>query len=472
MKHFRILPALLLLSFAFSCSKTGPADSIGDVLSSVSLSENDDNVLRFDVNLKFKIPCSFRLEYWETSNPASKRSTREYVSRGTSGNATLMFVKPSTDYLFSVSVTADGRTFTTDKPFDFSTKELPIGVPTYSVAGAYPHDAVIPGYILHGQASSPTGYLVFTDTDGNVVWYQDFDMAVRHFSFDPKSGTFVILAGFKHSLSDIKFQRFCSKYMKVDLYGNILEEKLADDSWVAYPHHDIKLAPSGNLVVLHSVRGLYDLTSLGGEAGSEVYGDGFTVFDPSGNVVFDWDTSAEIDPVGDTYLNTMESRYDLVHANSVSWDSEGNYYFTLNNLNELWKIDGATGAVLYRVGDHGNISIPDNGYTSGIHSSMPLAPDKVLVFDNGSRSKVSRALVYDINPVDKTAEVSLSVPIPSELSSTDRSNCEILQDQSMIFFGSTAGKCCLFTDMEGNIKKVIRRTGISYRTHYFKDIEY
>lgn len=467
-----LLIASLMVVCVQSCTGTGPAEAVTDVLASVSLSENDDNVLRFDVDLKFKTPCSFRLEYWEASNPESKRSTREYFSRGNSGSATLMFLKPSTDYLFSVCVTAGGRTFTTEKPFDFSTRELPIGVPTYTVAEAYPHDTAIPGYILHGQASSPTGYLVFTDTDGNVVWYQDIDAAVRHFTFDPGSGTFVILAGFKHSLSDIRFQRFTSKYLKIDLFGNILEEKTAGDSWVAYPHHDIKLMPGGELVVLHSVRDVCDLTALGGGVEDEVYWDGFTVFGTSGETVFEWNTALEFDPVRDTYLNTMENRYDIVHANSVSWDSEGNWYFTLNNLNELWKIDGKTGKVLYRVGDHGNVSIPDDAHTSGIHSSVPLAPDKVLVLDNGSRSKITRALVYEIDATAKTASVALSVPIPAELSSTDRSNCEILEDQGMIFFGSTAGKCCLFTDMDGNILKVIRRSGISYRTHYFRKIEY
>ena len=224
--------------------------------------------------------------------------------------------------------------------------------------------------------------------------------------------------------------------------------------------------------ILHGVSRNYDLTPIGGGNSVDVFHDGFTVLSPDGEKLFTWDTSATVDPVNDKYLNTLDTYYDLVHANSVSWDAAGDYYFTLNNLNELWKIDGKTGDVLYRVGDNGNIAIPADAHTSGIHSSVPLAPDKVLVLDNGSKSGTSRALVYDIDASAKTASVSLSVPIPSSLSSTDRSNCELLEDQGLIFFGSTAGRCCLFTDMDGNIRKVIRRSGISYRTHYFSTIEY
>ena len=465
-----ILAAMTAMICLASCN--GKIDEASDVLSAINLSQAPDNVLRFYVDLEFSSPCSFKVDYWESDDPSTKKSTREFESTGKAGRAVIMFIKPATNYTFNVTVTSNGHSFTTDKDYSFTTRDLPNGVPTYSINTNYPNTLDLPGYILHGQASSPTGFLVFTDTNGTVVWYQDFDEAVRHFHFDRKSRTIVVLKGFKNSLSDVKFQRFCNSCIRIDLEGNILEEWKTSSSNIEYPHHDIKVDEDGNLVILHGVSKNYDLTSIGGGSSVDVFHDGFTILSPGGQKLFTWDTSETVDPVNDKYLNTLETYYDLVHANSVSWDVEGNYYFTLNNLNELWKIDGKTGKVLYRVGDNGNIAIPDNAYTSGIHSSVPLAPDKILVFDNGSRLRISRALVYDVDAAAGTATVGMSVSIPSELSSTDRSNVEIIDGGSKLFFGSTAGRCCVFTDKDGSILRVINRAGISYRTHYFSTIEY
>ena len=68
------------------------------------------------------------------------------------------------------------------------------------------------------------------------------------------------------------------------------------------------------------------------------------------------------------------------------------------------------------------------------------------------------------------SKVTLSVPIPSEYSSTDRSNVQLIRDGEMLMFGSTLGRCNVFTDKTGKILKVIKRTGISYRSYYYQDI--
>ena len=66
-----------------------------------------------------------------------------------------------------------------------------------------------------------------------------------------------------------------------------------------------------------------------------------------------------------------------------------------------------------------------------------------------------------------TARATLSIRLPSDLSSTDRSNAQLLQDHSLMFFGSTQGRASVITDLDGNLLWVLRRSGISYRSYYY-----
>ena len=162
---------------------------------------------------------------------------------------------------------------------------------------------------------------------------------------------------------------------------------------------------------------------------------------------------------------------DFLHANSVNWDSNGDYYMTFNRRSELWKIDGATGKVLYRVGPKGNVKLDESGFASGLHAVEPLAPNKLLCLDNGEERGYSRALIYEVDPAAMSAKVTMSVDFPAEFSSLDRSNVQLICNGTMLMFGSTLGRCALFADLEGNVLKVIKRNGISYRTYYYEDIK-
>lgn len=470
MKSRLFFTALLFaaaLACTVSCEKTLEFSSL---VNGITVDRTPENVLRIPVDLEFSRPCSYYISYWEKAFPADRRNTRTFESDGSSGRAVIMFIKSETDYCFQVVAVYGGKEYLSEVQ-EFRTAALPEGVPTYEIISDYPSQP-IPGYIFQCQASSPTGYLTFCTTDGEVVWYEAFDQAARHFYFDQASRTIVLLTGFKTSVVDRYFQRWCDKYVHLDLEGNRLEEWKTSAEHVEFPHHEIKMMPNGNVVFLHGVAKEFDLSSIGGDANQLCYGDGFTIYAPDGSVVFDWDIFGELDPVRDSYLNAALRPHDLVHANSVAWDGDGNYYFTLNHLNELWKIDGRTGKVLWRVGDYGNIDIPENGYTEGIHSAEPLAPNRILVLDNGSVRGTSRALVYRVDESSKSASIELDVSIPARLSSADRSNCLYFEDKDLVFFGSTLGRCWVFTDTGGNILKAVKRTGISYRTYYFEDITY
>lgn len=463
---------LLLLSLSFllfiSCNKDD--DPVFDnYVKTVTVNTAAGNVLRVPIDLTFHRDCRFSVTYWTASDKSDAVTTQVTESSGLKATKTLMMLKAKTTYNYQVNIEDGGKTATSPVE-QFTTESLPAGVPTYYVT-VDKMTRKLKGYLMQWQASTP-GYITFCDTEGNVVWYEKFDQPIRMAYMDSTTRTIAVLTGFRDGVSSKQFQRLCDKIIVTDLYGNRSVDWTASAENVAYPHHDIKIMPDGNLLLVNNVTRTFDLSSVGGAAGTEVYGDGFTVISPKGAVLKTWNAFDDVDPIRDNgYLSSAENWYDLLHANSVNWDSEGNYYMTFNRLNELWKIDKTTGKVLYRVGPQGNITLQNDHFPSGIHSAQPLAPNEILCFDNGSNVGQSRAIIYKVDPVAKTARVTMAVTIPSEFSSIDRSNVQLL-GSTMLMFGSTMGRACVFTDLSGNILKVIKRGGISYRTYYYEQINY
>lgn len=460
-RQLTIVAAVMLL---LSCGKSADPEVFADFASSVAVSSTD-NALRYKVGLDFIRPCSYRIVYWKNSDgEESARKTRFYEAQAGREQRILKFLYPDTDYSFKVE-TEDG---VFSDPYTFTTESIPAEVPVYHVI--LDEGGPSEGLLLQWQATAP-GYLTFCDMEGRVVWYEVFDQAVRHVYFDEGRGEFAILTGFREGVNSRQFQRLCDRILLVDLDGNRLIDWTASEDNVPYPHHDIKIMPDGNLIFFNAVVRNFDLSAIGGEADTPVWGDGFTILSRNGEVQKTWDIFCAIDPVKDTHLNTLELYFDLVHGNSVAWDERGDFYITLNRHSELWKIDGKSGNVLWRFGEHGNLSFTGDWPQGGLHSAVPLAPDRVLCYNNGGGDNPrSRAQIYNVG--GGSASLELDVAVDSEYSSKDRSNVEMLPDGKTLMFASTLARKCTFTDMQGKPLKVISRTGIAYRSHWFENVAY
>lgn len=466
MNRFYCIVAVMAAAFC-SCDKDD-GFSFPEVVSGVTL-ESTDNALRVKVNVTFRQDCEWNVTVWPSDDESARYTTSAGSYEGGKGHKTLMFLYPETQYSLKVNVTANGST-SSSETMTFRTSSIPSAVPSYHVlkeeAGVS-----IPGYMMQWQATDPA-YLTFCDTDGRVVWYEKFDMAIRQAYFDPESGRIAALLGFRYGRGDEKYQRLSSRMEVIDLEGNrIVSRKTGEDN-LMYPHHDIRIMPDGNLLLLNNVVKNVDLTALGGGAEVPVFGEGYTIMTPEGETVREWDLFGELDFGKDSYLEPLAYDYDLLHANSINWDSNGDYYMTLNRYSELWKIDGKTGKVLYKLSSHGNVSLDGRYPEGGLHAAVPLEPDRVLCFENGGEDSRSKAVIYRIDPSSMTARQELDVAIPSEYSSKNRSNVELICDGKILMFSSTIACMCVFTDLDGSILKIISRDDISYRANWFGRLDY
>ena len=446
------------------CRNGVPEKSITDYIDKITCSNIEDNALRVAVDINFKQDCNYSISYWRETEPEKVTTTKNRPSENLSGNTVLLFLHPDSQYKFKVNIENGPES----DVYDFETFSIPAEIPTYQAGVG--EDYKIPGYIFQTQIAK-AGYITIADTDGNIVWYQYIDQAARQFFLNLEEGRIWLLTGYKIN-STGPFQRLVKRILCIDLYGNVLHSWSVKDEEIdiPYPHHEIREMKDGSIAVVCNAVRKFDLTPIGGEAETEVYGDGYTFFNTKGEVLKTWDFFNEVDVLHCDYLNPVRDCNDLAHANSFNYDSEGNYYMTFNNCSQLWKIDATTGKVLYRVGPGGNVTLDESGYAEGLHAAVPLEPDRVLCLDNGRERGYSRAIIYKVNPSAMSAEAELSVPIDTDFSSKDRSNVELIQNGTVLMFGMTNSHFVVFTDLNGKVLKSVQRTGMSYRTGYIETL--
>jgi hypothetical protein len=190
------------------------------------------------------------------------------------------------------------------------------------------------------MAAGSPGFVTFCNTDGEVLWYERFEGAVRQARYDQKTGTLLVNIGFRFSNTG-DYQRVAAKTLMIDLKGNRLLELEAGESYLDYPHHEILRLEDGNILALHNTVRRFDLTSLGGNPDTEVFGEGITIFSPEGDVIWEWDCFSDLDVLNDPTVNPVSYAFDLIHANSVCMDSDGNLYISHKLRGNPYRSDSA-----------------------------------------------------------------------------------------------------------------------------------
>lgn len=467
MKKSLVVIATIMAAVLVSCTTEEKKETIEDYLTAVSVTNVENNALRANVDLKFKKACDFSISYWRESDQSDVITTK--IRHGDAGqqDVILLFLYPESTYHMKVNIESADKV--SSKAYDFQTYNLPADMPAFTVEDT--SSTPVPGYIFQTMIAK-AGYVMIADTDGKVIWYQYIDEPSRMFDLVLDEGRIWLLTGFKQG-STGKFQRLCAGIRCIDLYGNEIHRWSIKNGEIdiPYAHHEIRQMPDGNIVVVSNFTREVDLSSIGGGSNVTVYADGYTIFNEQGTVLKTWDAFEELgDLTKCPYVDPLNRSSDLMHANSFNWDSNGDYYMTFNHSSQLWKINPNTGKVLYRVGPDGNVTMDASGEANGLHNATPLAPNKVLCLDNGRERGWSRAIIYNVNPNNMTATVDLSVPIDVKYYSTDRSGVQLILNGTMLMFGMTVSQYVVFTDLQGNVLKSLKRTGMSYRTGYIETL--
>lgn len=455
---------LLLASFVFlfcGCESEESSLHPSDVIRSITAGVQEDNALRVDICVDLKQPSDYSISYWKRGDEESVRNTEPVAAEGVH-TTTIIFLEPDAEYCFRVSVKSEAGAVESDV-YTFHTRSLPGEIPPFEVIRDELEEAV-PGYMLMARMDKKPGFIIFTNLEGKVVWYQlTPGTTVQSASYDPVHRTVQCITG-THPTQNYA----CEGMMVMDLYGKVLLRK--DISYL-YPHHDLKRMPDGNLVLVHFVPKTCNLTPLGGGEEDTVMGDGILVMNMQGETVWQWDCFSVMNPEEDPdIIRPVEGllpdkRKDWLHVNSVSYDERGDFYITSNWLSQLWKIERSTGRLVYKLGKGGTLAMNAEEYMSGVHDSTPLAPDRVMVFDNGMEVSQSRVSIFTVNPSSQAVVDSKIISLPSQFKSPFQGGISLVND-NLLIVNSSLSNSILFMDLEGNVKRVIQTGYRVYRADY------
>ncbi len=346
-------------------------------------------------------------------DPAFNPTILDYVTRCTTSPTT------------QVTTTGGGPTTVAGETFPspvslkvplVSGQELQIthGRTTYYVR-CLPRDFPEYSASVTGRPQQPNGYLldlneysVVFDTDGVPVWWHSGVSAPP--GNEPNFSEFLNPSTIADSQSNGSFQ-----FVGLDgrTTGSIGGGSVVFDS------HDLQLLPNGNYLGIVPQDRDVDLSSWGLPSNSPILDDVIVEVTPSNQIVWSWSVAAHID-VATANVNWRSTYPDLIHMNSVEYDGNGGIIFSARNLDAVYRIDMATGAITWKLGGSAtpqSLTVIGNTYSqvfSAQHDAK-IAPDGSLtVYDDATLGGgLPRAVRFDLDTTAMTATLVEQVTDPS-----------------------------------------------------------
>jgi hypothetical protein len=179
--------------------------------------------------------------------------------------------------------------------------------------------------------------------------------------------------------------------------------------------HDL-LALNGKYVMVENVSVPHqNLTACGGTNDETLIDQVIEEITPQGVAVPFWDTMTHI-PVSETdpqWYGSNCQQGDAYHWNSIERTSDGDYILSFRHLDAIYRIDGTTGAIEWKLGGTPRAEsltvqqdpvFTGGSHFGGQHDARLLSDGTVTLHDNGTNlDRAPRAVRYQIDATNKTA---------------------------------------------------------------------
>jgi hypothetical protein len=268
---------------------------------------------------------------------------------------------------------------------------VPASFPKYEIIS---NNSPSDGYYFISPVQMPNklpGYLAAIDNYGTPVYYRYFTKVLNSFGVQRNN----LLSFMGRATTGAMFYIMDSTYTIID--------SVKSKTYKPDPHDFIALKNGHFLFIANDPRTM-DMSSYGGKTNASVVGCVVQELDQNKNVVFEWKTWDHF-KISDSYADLTVSSVDLIHHNSIDVDEDGNYFLISRSLNEVTKINGQTGAIIWRMGGKNNqFRFTDTTSVFSMpHDFRKLPNGNFTLFDNGNNRNppYSRAMEYSIDQVNK-----------------------------------------------------------------------
>jgi hypothetical protein len=309
-----------------------------------------------------------------------------------------------------------------------------------------------PGFIFIAPKSHAVqaGPLIL-DGRGNVVWFRPLDTeGVADFRAQTLGGKPVLTwwrgkapmgigEGYDVVL-DSSYRQIAAVVAGNDLVADV---------------HEFLLTPRGTALIPIYHKVPYDLSALGGPKDGQIWEGIVQELEiPSGKVLFEWRSLPEIPPEESYAPIPKHDPYDYLHLNSIDEDAAGNLLISARNTHTIYKLDRATGKIVWRLGGkRSDFTMGPNTDYAWQHDARWRAADTISLFDNAADPPTadhSRGMVLQVDEQAMTATLVREYVHPGGILSGSQGNVQYLGNGD-VFVGWGANPNFTEFDRNGNV---------------------
>ncbi|MDO3644725.1 aryl-sulfate sulfotransferase [Mucilaginibacter sp. L3T2-6] len=453
--------ALLLVPIAFSgCEGSGKI-----ILSEIHVGLHNNNELKIQLEVTTNTPADIYAEYWKEKDSTKKWSST--VARNTSkGRLIICNIFPETDYAYRI-VAKNKNAATISKVYTFKTNALPMFLQDQfradTIKSINPPGEFNDGLMLINKRYAP-GVAYLVDRKAEIRWYHmvaDLGFKVLHFTQDHT--LLSIMGGNDEPTS------YGHEILELNLSGDtVLHLKKGQNDLPANIHHEILKNDKGELVTIYVDKKVMDLRAIGGKDKDTVSGDGIIVMDKTGKKLWQWSVFNTLDPLKDKHL--LKIKKDWMHANSLSYDRDGNFLLSFYNNGQIWKIDSKSGKVIWKFGKGGTIVKPAECDFTQTHAVHINQQGDLMFFDNGVEKQQSGVFAMKIDEQNQSSRIDMYIKLPKQIFNGRMGSAYMINDTCILV-------CCskrhiiVLTDRKGTLLWTMETAVPTYRAEFIRGSE-
>ncbi|PCI34714.1 MAG: hypothetical protein COB60_05845 [Flavobacteriaceae bacterium] len=442
-----------------------------------------NNALKVGIDVETSKGTDSYIKYWKFVDKEKKDSVVFFspISNDTSSHKLMLVnLNLNTEYNFNVIAKKNSQ-IKVSNTYNFTTSPLVPWVPYFREKDSIAN-VKFDGYI-HFHSRQVPGYMFVINGESKLASYQKNEDNFKVSKWTHKGTLLGILSN-----DTLKFTNG-EKIIEYDKFGNVIFEAETGKNGIDKSfHHEIDLDEKGNIMTLVYEVKQVDLSQLGGEKKDEVKGDGILVLNHKGEKVWEWTVFDVMDPLKDK--NILITKKDWLHANSLFKDKEGNYLISFRNISQVWKINGTTGALIWKLGGlDGDFEMPDEAIFAGQHNIRFNEKGELVLLDNGNlkfkpdykgkvikrkfldnnKKRYSRLLTLSIDTINMKVNLVKVVDFPEKYFTHSQGSAEYIND-NLVIFCSTNTNRIIYTDGKGKLLGMVPLEYSTYRAQYIEKL--